>query len=90
MKWHIESVANAVVTTTETTAAPDCTILHLSRGRLRFLDQPTLNQLLEAADFTFEHQFGDFTRAPITHTSRSIVTVANATFPRRGLPISFM
>jgi hypothetical protein len=78
MSWRIESVAGGVVTMTETTGEPDGTVLHVGRGRLRFLDPPTLNGLLADAGFAVEEQYGDFSRGPITAESRTIVTVARA------------
>ena len=78
MSWRIEAVADGVVTMTETTSEPDGTVLHVGRGKLRFLDPATLNALLADAGFAVDEQYGDFSRGPITSESRTIVTVARA------------
>lgn len=75
--WHeVESVDGDVVTFTGTTAEPDGTVLRVDRASLRFLGPKTLPSFLEAADFQIEAQYGDWHRAPITATSREIITVA--------------
>lgn len=76
MSWEIESVVDGVVTMTETTSQPDGTVRHVDRGRLRFVELPTLNAWLADAGFVVEEQYGDFRRGPITRDSRSIVTLA--------------
>lgn len=78
MSWQIESVADGVVTMTETTSEPDGTVLHIGHGKLRFLSPATLNAHLEATGFTIEAQYGDFSRGPLTPDSRTILTVARA------------
>lgn len=78
VSWELESVADGVVTMTETTSTPDGTALHVGRGRLRFLEQAALNDLLGASGFKVEEQYGDWRRGPITSESREIVTVARA------------
>jgi SAM-dependent methyltransferase len=75
--WHeVESVSGDVVTFTETTAEPDGTVLRVGRASLRFLDPQALGTFLDAADFQIEAQYGDWHRAPITTTSREIITIA--------------
>jgi SAM-dependent methyltransferase len=75
--WHeIESVVDAVVTMTETTADPTGDVLRVDRGRLRFMDVPTLNGLLSSAGFEIETQHGDWRGGPVTSTSGMILTVA--------------
>jgi SAM-dependent methyltransferase len=76
--WEIESVADGVVTMTETTSQADGTILHVGRGRLRFPDLAALLSWLAAAGFEVEAQDGDFSGGPISPTSRSIVITARA------------
>ncbi len=76
--WQIESVVDGVVTMTETTSQPDGEILHVGRGRLRFLDLETILARLAEARFLVEAQHGDFSAGPITPTSRSIVITARA------------
>jgi SAM-dependent methyltransferase len=77
--WQIESVADGVVTMTETTSQADGVILHVGRASLRFLDLPALLSRLAEAGFAVEAQHGDFSGGPITPTSRSIVISARAT-----------
>ncbi|WP_409180138.1 class I SAM-dependent methyltransferase [Amycolatopsis sp. VS8301801F10] len=76
--WHVESVADGVVTFTETVGEPDLTPLRTDRATLRFLDVDPLNAALRRAGFAVEHQYGDFRGGPLTADSRSIVTVARA------------
>jgi SAM-dependent methyltransferase len=76
VSWAIESVADGVVTMTETTSAPDGTALHVGRGQLRFLEPDALNALLGESGFEIEERYGDWTRGPITSESREIVTIA--------------
>ncbi|HET9173074.1 MAG TPA: class I SAM-dependent methyltransferase [Actinospica sp.] len=78
MSWHVESVVDGVVSMTETTADEDGAVLHVGRGKLRFLPPDALSELLTAAGFAVEAQFGDFSRGPITPESRTVVTVARA------------
>jgi SAM-dependent methyltransferase len=75
--WHeVESVSGGVVTFTETTAEPDGTVLRVDRASLRFIDPQTLGTFLDAAGFRIEAQYGDWHHAPITTTSREIITIA--------------
>jgi len=75
--WHqVESVVGDVVMVTETTGLPNGTVLRTDRGRLRFFDVPTLEMLLDDAGFRIDHQYGDWTRGPITNESQEIVTIA--------------
>jgi SAM-dependent methyltransferase len=76
--WQIESVVDGVVTMTETTSQADGVVLHVGRGRLRFLDLPPLLSWLAEAGFLVETQHGDFIGSPITPASRSIVISARA------------
>jgi SAM-dependent methyltransferase len=78
MSWDVESVTDGVVTVTETTSLAEGTVLHVGRGKLRFLDPPTLNGWLEEAAFAVEEQYGDFNHGAITQASRSIITIARA------------
>lgn len=73
---HVESVVGDVVTMTETTSDLDGTELHVGRGRLRFLDVPTLGGFLTEAGFTIEAQYGNADRGPVTDASREILTIA--------------
>jgi SAM-dependent methyltransferase len=74
--WQIESVVDGVVTMTETTSEADGTTLHVGRGKLRFVDLPTLLSWLARAGFLVEAQYGDFSGSPITPVSRSIIISA--------------
>lgn len=75
--WHeVESVADDVVTFTETTARPDGTVLRVDRTSLRFPGTQTLSTFLADAGFEIEAQYGDWHRGPITTTSREIITIA--------------
>jgi SAM-dependent methyltransferase len=76
--WQVESVVDGVVTMTETTSQADGAILHVGRGKLRFIDLPTLQSWLVGTGFLVEAEYGDFTGGPITPTSRSIVISARA------------
>jgi SAM-dependent methyltransferase len=75
--WHeVESVADDVVTFTETTARPDGIILRVDRASLRFLDPQTLSTFLADAGFEVEAHYGDWDRGQITAASREIITIA--------------
>ena len=75
--WHeVESVAEDIVTFTETTTEPDGTVLRVDRTNLRFLDIVTLDAFLADAGFEIEARYGDWRRTPLTHTSREIITIA--------------
>lgn len=78
-QWHeVLAVTDDVVTFSETTAAPDGTVLRVDRATLRFLDEPRLDALLTEAGFTVERRQGDWEGGPVTEQSRGIVTVARA------------
>ncbi|REK91893.1 class I SAM-dependent methyltransferase [Streptomyces inhibens] len=75
--WHeTESVADDVVTFTETTAEPDGSVLRVDRTSLRFLDVVRLDAFLVGAGFETEARYGDWHRGPVTDTSREIITIA--------------
>ncbi|MFI0714409.1 class I SAM-dependent methyltransferase [Streptomyces inhibens] len=75
--WHeTESVADDVVTFTETTAEPDGSVLRVDRTSLRFLDVVTLDAFLVGAGFEAEARYGDWHRGSVTGTSREIITIA--------------
>ncbi|MFE3454942.1 class I SAM-dependent methyltransferase [Nonomuraea sp. NPDC059194] len=78
---HVESVADGVVTFTETTFDQDGTALWVDRTSLRFLDVAELGGFLSEAGFEIEAQYGDWDPEPVADTSRSIVTIARR---RRG------
>ncbi len=48
----------------------------VSHSRLRFLGIDSLNSFLHEAGFEIEHQYGDWTRSPVTADSPEIITVA--------------
>ncbi|MGV9770723.1 class I SAM-dependent methyltransferase [Streptosporangium sp. NPDC003464] len=72
----VESVAGGVVSLTETTSEADGEVLWVDRGNLRFLDVPELRGFLDEAGFVVEEQFGDWTRGPVTDSSRVIIMIA--------------
>lgn len=75
--WHeVESVAGDIVTFTSTTAQPDGTVLSAGRSTLRFLHPPAVRSFLDATGFCIEAQYGDWDHAPLTSTSREIITIA--------------
>jgi len=75
--WHeVESVADQVVTLTETTARPGGTVLRVDRATLRFPGTETITAFLTTAGFEIEAQYGDWHHGPITSVSREIITVA--------------
>lgn len=76
--YEVEKVDGALVTFTETLARPDGAPLRVDRATLRFHTPETLNPFLLAADFTIEHQWGDWSRGRLTAHSREIATIARA------------
>ena len=75
--WHeVQSVAGDIVTFTSTTARPDGTVLSVGHSTLRFLAPPALNAFLAGAGFQIEAQYGDWDPAPLTTSSREIITIA--------------
>lgn len=75
--WHqVDSVADGVVTFTETTTEPDGTVLRIDRSSLRFLAVPELDAFLADAGFEVEARYGDWQHGPVTSASREIVTIA--------------
>ncbi|GHH88252.1 methyltransferase [Streptomyces sulfonofaciens] len=73
---EVESVADDVVTFTESVLGPGGGVLHVARAVLRFLDPPALDAFLAGAGFTVEARYGDWHRGPVTGESVEIVTVA--------------
>ena len=76
---EVESVADDVVTFTETTTEPGGTVLRVDRASLRFLDVAALDAFLSEAGFEVEAQYGDWRRGPVDGASREIITVARRT-----------
>jgi SAM-dependent methyltransferase len=75
--WHeITSLADDVVTLTETTAETGGQVLRVDRGDLRFMDVTTLNDFLTDAGFQVAAQYGTWDRRPIDASSREIITIA--------------
>jgi SAM-dependent methyltransferase len=83
--WHdVESVADDLVTFTETYAvegAPDSIV---GRSTLRFMAAEHLDHLLVKAGFVIDERYGDWDRSLMTHTSREIITVARRADDSRG------
>ncbi|GLY54763.1 class I SAM-dependent methyltransferase [Lentzea sp. NBRC 102530] len=75
VSYDVESVADGVVTFTESTSR-DGAVLRVDRASLRFLEVGELNDLLRQAGFSVQHQFGDWHGGPVTLRSGSVVTVA--------------
>ena len=78
ISYELESVADDVVTFTETTSDPDSGPLRVDRASLRFLDVDTLGGFLADAGFEIEAHHGGWFREPFDSTSPEIVTVARA------------
>jgi SAM-dependent methyltransferase len=75
--WHeVESVADGVVTFTETTATANGAVLRVDCASLRFLTVEVLNAFLADAGLEVEAQYGDWHRGPVTGTSREVITIA--------------
>ncbi|MBF9068785.1 class I SAM-dependent methyltransferase [Streptacidiphilus fuscans] len=72
----VESVTDGVVTVTETTSAPDGTVLRVGRDSLRFLEVDALDAFLAEAGFTVTARYGDWSGGPLDERSREIVMVA--------------
>ena len=75
---HVESFEDDLLTFILTYTTPSWPEPKVSRSTLRFLDVASLSAFLEAAGFTIEDQFGDFSRTPVSSTSPEIVTFASA------------
>lgn len=78
VEHRVESVADGVVTMTETTAARDGEPLRVDRGVLRFLDAAGIDRFLDGAGFEAAERYGDWQRGPLTDASGEIITVARA------------
>lgn len=75
--WHeVESVADGVVTLTETTGTRDWTRLRVDRASLRFLDVDALDVELAGAGLAVESRYGGWQREPFAAGSPEIVTIA--------------
>jgi len=74
--YRVESVTSDLVTFTETTATRAGKHLRVDRATLRFLDVEGVDRFLDAAGFTVEQRYGDWSRGPFTATSDDLVTVA--------------
>ncbi|GAA1077056.1 class I SAM-dependent methyltransferase [Nocardiopsis metallicus] len=78
VEHRIESVADGVVTMTETTATRDGRPLRVDRGVLRFTSAEEIDRFLAAAGFETIERYGDWQRGPYTDASGEIITVARA------------
>jgi SAM-dependent methyltransferase len=72
----VESVADGLVTMTETFSCPDWPQPRVDRGTLRFLDAGHLDALLRETGFEVAGRYGHWDRSPLTATSREIITIA--------------
>jgi SAM-dependent methyltransferase len=75
---EVESVADDIVTLTETTSDADGTPLRVDRASLRFLDAEALAGFLSDAGFTIEAQYGGWLREPLAPESPEIISIARA------------
>ncbi|MFD9129273.1 methyltransferase domain-containing protein [Kitasatospora sp. NPDC059571] len=75
---RVESVADGVVTFTETVQTRGGEPLRIDRASLRFLDADGLRGFLRQAGFTVEACWGDWARGPLTDASENIVVLARA------------
>ncbi|MEU3017571.1 class I SAM-dependent methyltransferase [Nocardiopsis sp. NPDC007018] len=78
VEHRVESVADGVVTLTETVATRDGTALRVDRGALRFTPAGELDRFLAGAGFEVAERYADAARGPFTGTEDDIVTVARA------------
>ncbi|WP_431867598.1 class I SAM-dependent methyltransferase [Nocardiopsis eucommiae] len=78
VEHRVESVAEGVVTLTETVAAGDGAPLRVDRGALRFTPARELDRFLAGAGFEVAERYGDWERGPFTGAEGEIVTVARA------------
>ncbi|USY18498.1 class I SAM-dependent methyltransferase [Nocardiopsis exhalans] len=78
VEHRIESVADGVVTMTETTATRDGRPLRVDRGVLRFTSAGEIDRFLGGAGFETAERYGDWQRGPFTDASGEIITVARA------------
>ncbi|MEV8443816.1 class I SAM-dependent methyltransferase [Actinosynnema sp. NPDC051121] len=72
----VESVEDGLVTMTETFSCPDWPQPRVDRGTLRFTDADHLDALLGESGFEVAERYGYWDRAPLTATSREIITIA--------------
>jgi SAM-dependent methyltransferase len=75
---RVETVADGVVTMTETTSDRQDVPLRVDRGVLRFVEVPELAGFLDQAGFTIEAQYGDWQSSLLAPGSREIITTAAA------------
>ncbi|WP_017583812.1 class I SAM-dependent methyltransferase [Nocardiopsis valliformis] len=78
VEHRIESVAEGVVTMTETTATRAGEPLRVDRSVLRFLDTAGIDRFLAGAGFEVAERYGDWQQGPLTGASGDIITVARA------------
>lgn len=79
ISYDVLDVSDGVVTLTENTFARSGTPLRLDRGRLRFIEQEVLGDMLTRAGFAIAAQFGGWDRSPATPESPFTVTLAYRT-----------
>ncbi|WP_447003352.1 class I SAM-dependent methyltransferase [Saccharothrix isguenensis] len=76
VEHFVESVENGLVTMTETFSSPDWPEPRVDRGTLRFTTTDQLDRLLAETGFEVAERYGFWDRAPLTDTSREIITIA--------------
>lgn len=76
VEHFVESVADGLVTMTETFSCPDWPEPRVDRGTLRFTDADHLDLLPAGTGFEVAERYGSWDRAPLTGGSREIITIA--------------
>ncbi|NUT52691.1 MAG: class I SAM-dependent methyltransferase [Saccharothrix sp.] len=76
VEHHVESVENGLVTFTETHSSPDWPEPIVDWATLRFTTAAEVDALLRETGFDVVERYGFWDRAPLTDTSREIITIA--------------
>ncbi|WP_033441648.1 class I SAM-dependent methyltransferase [Saccharothrix sp. NRRL B-16314] len=76
VEHFVESVADGLVTMTETFSCPDWPEPRVDRGTLRFTDADHLDSLPVGTGFEVAERYGSWDRAALTGSSREIITIA--------------
>jgi SAM-dependent methyltransferase len=76
VEHHVESVENGLVRFNETHSSPDWPEPVVDWATLRFTAADHLDALLRETGFDVVERYGSWDRAPLTGTSREIITIA--------------
>ncbi|PSL53178.1 methyltransferase family protein [Saccharothrix carnea] len=76
VEHRVESVVDGVVWMTETFSSPGWPEPRVDRGALRFMEADAIDGLLRETGFEVAERYGFWDRAPLTGTSREIITIA--------------